>query len=186
MSEVLNDIITPRLILRLLGEEVTSACLDNNLETAQQLLHAAIPAEFLSELNSLQNDRRQLQEDPAYRPWASRAILLKDEMKTIGLVRFHSSPDLQADKPYRKGSVELGYHIFSDYRRKGYARETILGLIDWAAEHFSVHRFIVSISPENLPSLELARSFGFIKTDEVMDEIDGLEYVYLLDRQHNA
>lgn len=50
MSEALNDIITPRLILRLLGTEVSNACLDNNLVTAQDLLHAAIPREYLLKL----------------------------------------------------------------------------------------------------------------------------------------
>lgn len=100
----------------------------------------------------------------------------------IGLIRFHNSPDLHADKPYRKGAVELGYCIFSNYRRKGYAREAILGVINWAAEGFCVHRFIASVSPENSPSLALVQSFGFIKIDEVIDEIDGLEYVYMLER----
>lgn len=181
-SEALNDIITPSLMLRLLGPEASKASLEKNLATAQNLLHAAIPEEFLDELSSLQNDRRQLQEDPEYKPWATRGIILKSEMKMIGLIRFHGRPDPRANKPYMKGSVELGYRIFSDYRRKGYAREAISGMINWATEVFNVHRFTASISPENLPSLALVRSFGFIKIDEVMDEIDGLEHVYILER----
>jgi RimJ/RimL family protein N-acetyltransferase len=66
--------------------------------------------------------------------------------------------------------------------RKGYAREAVSGMINWASEGFCVHRFIASISPENLPSLALVRSLGFIKVDEVMDEIDGMEHVYMLER----
>ncbi|SHN41208.1 GNAT family N-acetyltransferase [Chitinophaga sp. CF418] len=182
MPEALNDIITSRLILRLLGDEVANACLNNNLTTAQQLLHAAIPGEFLDKLSSLQNDYRQLQEDREYKPWASRAIILKSEMKMIGLIRFHTSPDFHRDKPYMTGAVELGYRIFSDYRRTGYAREAVLGMINWATESFSVRRFIASVSPKNLPSLALVQSFGFIKVDEVMDETDGMEYVYMLER----
>jgi len=182
VPEAINDIITPRLILRLLGEEVSSACLNNDFETAQHLLHATIPEEFVGELNVLQRDRRLLQEDPEYKPWASRGIILKSEMKMIGLIRFHGSPGYYADKPYMKGAVELGYRVLSDYRRKGYARETIFALINWAADAFSVQRFLASISPENLPSLALVQSLGFIKVDEVMDEIDGPEHVYMLER----
>jgi RimJ/RimL family protein N-acetyltransferase len=182
MMEALKDIITPRLILRLLGAGVTDACLNNDLITAQHLLHADIPEEFLDDLTSLQNDRRQLREDPGYMPWATRGIILGSEMKMIGLIRFHSSPDPHADKPYMKGAVELGYHVFSNYRRKGYAREAISGMINQAIEIFRVQRFIASVSPENLPSLTLIRSFGFIKIDEVIDETDGLEHVYVLDR----
>ncbi|PSL34910.1 GNAT family N-acetyltransferase [Chitinophaga ginsengisoli] len=182
MPKAINDIITPRLILRLLGEEVSSACLNNDFETAQHLLHATIPEEFFGELSVLQRDRRLLQEDPEYKPWASRGIILKGEMKMIGLIRFHSSPCFNADTPYREGAVELGYRILSDYRRKGYAREAVFAITNWAEEVFSVRRFIASISPENLPSLALAQSFGFVKVDEVMDEVDGLEHVYMLER----
>ena len=182
MPEALDDITTPRLILRLLGPEVSNACLNSNLVTAQDLLHVAIPEEFLDKLSSLQHDRRQLEEDPGYKPWASRALILKNEMTMIGLIRFHGSPASHADKPYMKGAVELGYRIFSNYRRKGYAREAVYGMINWATEGFRVHRFIASISPENLPSLALVRSLGFIKIDEVIDEIDGIEHVYMLEQ----
>ncbi len=182
MPEALNDITTPSLILRLLGPAISNACLDNNLVTAQDLLHAAIPGEFLDDLSSLQNDSRRLQEDPEYKPWATRAIILVAEMTMIGLIRFHGRPDPHADKPYMKGAVELGYHIFPSSRRKGYAREAISGMINWAREEFCVSRFIASVSPENIPSLALIRSWGLIKIDEVMDEIDGPEHVYMLER----
>ena len=182
MPEALDDIATPRLILRLLGPEVSNACLNNNLVTAQDLLRVAIPEEFLDKLSSLQHDRRQLEEDPEYKPWASRALILKDEMTMIGLIRFHGSPVAHAEKPYMKGAVELGYRIFSNYRRQGYAREAVSGMINWATEGFCVHRFIASISPENSPSLALVRSLGFIKIDEVMDEVDGIEHVYMLEQ----
>lgn len=181
MPSPVDDIITPRLILRLLGDEVTHACLANNLATAQHLLGATIPEEFGSSLSSLVYDLRQLQQDPGYRPWASRAIILPDEMKMVGRIRFHSSPALHADKPYMIAAAELGYGIFSTDRRKGYAREAIIGVMNWATTHYHTHRFIASVSPENIPSLALVQSFGFIKVDEVMDETDGMEYVFLLD-----
>ncbi|MBC9933137.1 GNAT family N-acetyltransferase [Chitinophaga qingshengii] len=179
MDITLQDIVTSRLTLRLLGTDVTEACLQYDFTTAAQLLQATIPTEFQREQSSLQHDRRQLSADPAYRPWASRAILLRDEM--IGLIRFHSRPEETPDQPYRLGAAELGYHIFAAHRRKGYAREAIQGMLDWATEYFHTRRFIVSIAPDNLPSLELARTLGFVKVDEAMDETDGLEYVYLLE-----
>jgi len=182
-SEDVDDIITPRLTLRLLGAAITNACLNGSLAAAQDLLQATIPEEFLDDLNGLQNDCLRLQEDPAYTPWATRAIILTSEMKMIGSIRFHNSPAVHLNIPYRRGGVELGYEIFSTYRRKGYAREAISAIMSWAGEQFGVQRFIASISPENLPSLELVQSFGFIKIDDVMDEADGPEYVYMLERE---
>lgn len=181
MHSPLNDIITPRLILRLLGEKVTHACLASDLATAQDLLGATIPEEFLTKVSSLEYDLRQLQHDPGYSPWASRAIILPGEMKMMGLIRFHGSPDPHAAKPYMQDAVELGYRIFSSERRKGYAREAIMGVMNWAMEHYHMHRFIASVSPENIPSLALVQSLGFMKVDEVMDETDGIEHVFLLD-----
>jgi [ribosomal protein S5]-alanine N-acetyltransferase len=182
MSSPLNDIITPRLVLRLLGDAVTDACLAGNLATARDLLGAAIPEEFLLNRSSLEHDLRQLQQNPAYPPWASRAIILPDNKKMIGLIRFHGTPDAHAGQPYMKNAAELGYKIFSSHRRKGYAREAINGMMNWATAYYLTHRFIASVSPENIASLALVQSLGFIKADEVMDETDGPEYVFLLDK----
>ncbi|ASZ10749.1 GNAT family N-acetyltransferase [Chitinophaga pendula] len=182
MPIALNDINTPRLTLRLLGDDVTTACLNEELPTATQLLHADISEEFLEHPSSLRHDQYQLQQDPAYRPWSSRAIILKSERKAIGLIRFHERPHAETEKEYRKDAVEFGYRILSSYRRMGYAREAVLAMMDWAQEQFQVHRFIASVSPDNEPSTNLVKSLGFKKIDEAIDETDGLEYVFLLER----
>jgi len=50
---------------------------NGNLLTAQDLLHVAILEEFLDKLSSLRHDRRRLEEDVGYKPWANRAFILK-------------------------------------------------------------------------------------------------------------
>ena len=50
-------------------------------------------------------------------------------------------------------------------------------MMQWAVREHSVHDFILSISPDNAPSLGLAQSMGFEVVGEQMDDIDGLEYV---------
>lgn len=182
MPVALNDINTSRLTLRLLGAAATTACLNADIPTAAQLLEADVTAEFLEHPSSLQHDQHQLQQDPDYRPWSSRAIILNGERKVIGLIRFHERPHPATEKDYRNNAVELGYRILSPYRRKGYAREAVLAMINWAQQHFQIHRFIASVSPENEASLQLVQSLGFKKVDEVMDETDGMEYVFLLEK----
>ncbi|MBX3014580.1 MAG: hypothetical protein KF832_23880 [Caldilineaceae bacterium] len=39
-------------------------------------------------------------------------------------------------------------------------------------------RFILSISPENQPSLRIAAHFGFVKIGSQLDEEDGVEEIY--------
>jgi RimJ/RimL family protein N-acetyltransferase len=46
-------------------------------------------------------------------------------------------------------------------------------------EH-AINRFLVSISPDNEPSLALAEKMGFQRIGEQMDPEDGLEYVFEL------
>ena len=96
----------------------------------------------------------------------------------VGHISFHhKAPDPDV-VPYSEHAVELGYAIEQGYRRNGYARESALGMIDWAVKQ-KVYTFLLSISPENIPSIKLAESMGFKKISERMDETDGLEYVYI-------
>ena len=104
----------------------------------------------------------------------------------IGLIRFHSRPLSSAGEFYRANAAEMGYEIYPGYQRQGYAREAITSVMHWALESSGIHRFIASVAPENIPSLTLVRQLGFMKVDEVTDETDGLEYVFLLDTHGNT
>lgn len=186
MLIVPEDIVTPRLILRLLGPAATQACLAHDPATAGQLLGVPVSSALLDTPSALEHDLRQLQQEAGYAPWASRAIILKAEMKMIGLIRFHSRPSSPANKFYRENAAEMGYEIYADYQRRGYAREAITSIMQWALESSGTHRFIASVAPENIASLSLVQGLGFMKVDEVMDETDGLEYVFLLDTNGNT
>ena len=180
MISPFNDIVTPRLVLRLMNTEVISACLDRKLDEAALLLGAKIPVELLENLNTFNYNRQQLEADQNYKPWSARAIILANENIMVGIVRFHSTPDPEYLRVYTRGAVELGYRIFSGYRRMGYAKETVKAVLEWAGVNFNITSFVASVSPTNFPSLSLINSLGFIKVDEVMDDIDGLEHVFML------
>jgi RimJ/RimL family protein N-acetyltransferase len=42
-----------------------------------------------------------------------------------------------------------------------------------------VDRFVVTVSPGNAPSLALIARLGFARIGEHMDEVDGLEHIFL-------
>ena len=95
----------------------------------------------------------------------------------VGFISFHHKapdPDLLE---YSVLAVELGYTVEAEYRRHGYAKESAIAMIEWAGYERGVGDFVLSISPDNVPSLRLARSMGFQVVGEQMDEIDGLEHV---------
>src|SRR5207237_8332173 len=90
----------------------------------------------------------------------------------VGRFNFHGPPE--------NGAAEVGYTIQPEHRRRGYATEATAAMLDWARAEHGVRRFIASISPDNEPSLRLARHLGFVQIGEQMDEEDGLELVFEL------
>ena len=174
-----SDIVTPRLVLRLMDDDVAAACLAGDLAHASQLLDMAVPDELLDHRSGLEYARKQLADDPLYRPWSARAVMLLEQRAMVGHVRFHSRPDPHYLHRHVRGAVELGYLVFTAHRRRGYALEAVRAMMDWAQATAAVSHFVVSVSPDNGPSLDLVRRCGFVRIGEEMDETDGLEHVFL-------
>jgi RimJ/RimL family protein N-acetyltransferase len=97
--------------------------------------------------------------------------VLRAPRRVVGNVGFHAPPD-------DGGRVEIGYGIVPSERRKGYAREAIAGLTDWAFATGQARVCVASVSPRNAASLALVRSLGFRQVGEQIDELDGLELVF--------
>lgn len=58
--------------------------------------------------------------------------------------------------------LELGYHIFRPYRRKGFAGEACEAILRYGEERLEAGGFIVRIKEENTASLRLACRLGFV------------------------
>lgn len=173
------DVVTPRLLLRLLGRATVAACMAGDAATAAQALGVPIPAELLSPSSGLRYTADALDHDPGYLPWSTRAILLRQPATLVGYVRFHERPDPSRPHPFGGHAAELGYAVFPAHRRQGYAREAAAAMMHHAQVAHDVHRFVASIGPDNTPSLRLAATLGFTRVGEQIDPIDGLEHVFL-------
>jgi RimJ/RimL family protein N-acetyltransferase len=91
----------------------------------------------------------------------------RDDRVMIGFVNFHGPPgvnDIEASD-----AAELGWTVFSEHRRHGYATETARRLMDWARDEHGVRRFISSTTPENVPSLRVHEKLGFRRTGQMVD-----------------
>ena len=66
----------------------------------------------------------------------------------------------------------IGYTITPSSARRGYAYETVSGLIAWITEQGS-DRILASAEPENIPSINLLKKLNFIftGTDDSGDQI---------------
>ena len=163
-------IATPRLRLHPLTPSLLCAVASGDLAQVERQLSArvgkgweqGVPAKLRLE---------QLAADASEQPWLVRAMIASTPPRVVGCVGFHAPPD-------DDGRVEMSQGIVASERRKGYAREGIRALLDWAWATVSVRTCVASVSPHNAPSLALIHSFGFRHVGEQIDEIDGLELVF--------
>ena len=175
-------VLTDRLKLMLLTTDCLRAFLGGEYLQAGALGGFKVTSECtLLGHASLRRRLAMIEADPEQHPWMYRAIVRKDDNLMVGHISFHHKapdPDLLV---YSDNAAELGYAIELGQRRKGYAKESAIGMMDWALRQ-RVHTFILSISPMNIPSITMAESMGFRRIAERTDETDGLECVYMVER----
>lgn len=168
-----------RLDLILMTPAFLAASLAGDVDTAAALIKATIPPEWLTEHAFMQRRLRQVQDDPIYQPWMPCAICLRQPGLMIGHIGFHTQPGAAYLHDYAPQGVEFGYTIFAPFRQQGYATEAVAALMQWATAAYQVQHFVLSISPENSPSLRIAQHFGFQKVGTQMDEEDGPEDIFV-------
>lgn len=161
---------TERLGLVWLTEEAMDALIGGR----RSELPYAVPPDWPDDHDArfLRLRLRQLRQDPARADWGVAAIVLRESGEMIGHIGFHGPPGVNARR--EPDAVELGYTVFPDHRRRGYATEAVRALLDYAHEH-GIHRFVASVGPENEPSLRIVRSLGFVEVGRHWDEEDGDE-----------
>src|SRR5207249_1449672 len=118
----------------------------------------------------MQRRLAQMTLEPASRPWLLRAMVRREDRTAVGYINFHGPPN-------EEGQAELGYTVFGSERRRGYATEAVEAMMALARDTHGVHRFLLSISPANAPSLGMAAKLGFERVGSQVDEIAGVEDV---------
>jgi RimJ/RimL family protein N-acetyltransferase len=169
---------TERLQLVSMSLAFMQALAAGDLDEASRLMSADLPADMAEDLaNFLRYRIPDLERDPSSRPWLGRSMVwthADGRREVIGTIGFHAPPD-------DEGRVEVGYRVEPGWRRRGIATECVRALLAWA-EAQGVHRFRASVAPDNTASLAVIGSFGFKRVGEQVDEVDGLELVFHLDR----
>ena len=159
--------------------EFLRACLAGMTERAAALLALSLPASWPDSPSILQLRLEQLEGDPTLQPWLLRAMRRRSDGAMIGHIGFHTKPGPAYLKDWSPDAVEFGCTVFPDYRRRGFAREASLGLMRWAQKFSGVSEFVVSIGRENEASRALFAGLGFTRVGSHVDEIDGIEDVFV-------
>jgi RimJ/RimL family protein N-acetyltransferase len=156
------------------------ALLDDRRREAEELLGLALPEARpdAHEERFLRHRADQMRRKPEIQQWLARAIALRESGSLmIGHAGFHGEPGINS--PGHATALEVGYSIFPQHRRQGYATEAVTGLLGWARQQ-GIDHFVASVAPDNAPSLSIIHKLGFVRTGEHWDDEDGLEHVYEL------
>jgi RimJ/RimL family protein N-acetyltransferase len=113
----------------------------------------------------------QVAAEPAAAGWVTGIVWDPDRRLAVGRAGFHGPPDAV-------GMVEVGYATDPAFRRQGYARAVLRGLLDRAEAEPAVTTVRASVSPGNTVSRDLVLAHGFTEVGEQDDDEDGLEIVY--------
>ena len=112
------------------------------------------PHEFLDD-RAVEFVLRRLKENGGEAGWWLHFVLLKeDSARTLIGSAGYKGPPVD-------GTVEVGYGIVADQRRKGYASEAVRGLLRHAFERPDVRRVIAETYPSLIGSIGVLRTCGF-------------------------
>lgn len=166
------EVSSDRLDLVPMTLELMEALLRGDRGSAQAIVGYRIPEGWPQGDEAVLRFRSAIaRAQPEALPLLLRAMVLRaDREVMVGRIGFHGPPD-------EEGVLEIGYKVFPQYRRQGFAREAVLAMLRWAQRYPGVHRFRASVSPENLPSRNLVTAIGFIEVGSQWDEEDGEELV---------
>ena len=100
----------------------------------------------------------RLERDPASEGWWTYYVTragADGEPETLVGVGGYKGP------PGEAGTVEIGYAVLPEFRRRGYATEAARGLVLHAFTHPRVHRVTAETLPELTPSIGVLEKCGF-------------------------
>ena len=164
----MSVVTSQRLLLVPLTSEVLAALMNGDRVTAERELNATFPSSDL--VPPLMVDALGFFFDiasagPESAAWGARAYVTIDSRELVGMGGFGGPPD-------EFGNVIMGYSIFPECQRRGYASEGARALADWALSQQDVKRVKATISPRNIASERVAAYAGLHRTDAVEEDPD--------------
>ena len=176
MKPVVSPIRTERLELVAFDPRAIRALITGQRAEAERLLGMELPDDFpapgdVEGFLSIQLAR--MEAAAGRRAWMARLMRSRATGECIGHCGFHGPPELI-------GRAEIGYSVFQKFRGRGFATEAAGALVQWAFQS-GEKRVYASVSPTNAPSLAVVRRLGFTQVGTQADEIDGTEFVFVIE-----
>jgi RimJ/RimL family protein N-acetyltransferase len=169
-----STITTRRLELIPLSPDAVELLIEGDRAGAMQKVGVTFPDEFPTPGERdgfLPIQLQRMRDAPERRDWLARLMVSVKDRSAIGHCGFHGPPEMI-------GRAEIGYTVFTPYRGQDYAKEAAAALVEWAFRQGESEVY-ASVAPDNAPSLAVVHCAGFIEIGTQIDEVDGLELVFV-------
>lgn len=110
--------------------------------------------DVLETLPKIINNLSRVASPTGFESWM---IVKKDTLEIIGDLGFKGFN-------YEEGTIDLGYGIIKEERRKGYAEEAATELLKWALSDKVVKEVTASCLIDNVSSINLLKKLNFTET----------------------
>jgi ribosomal-protein-alanine N-acetyltransferase len=140
-----------------------AAALPEDRGEASRILAATLPAEWPQAdlLDVLPLQAEASAETECFGVWV---MIDRDDRTVVGDVGFMGPPD-------EAGSIEIGYSVIPDRRRRGYATEAARTVVEWALAQSGVRLIVAGCDPHNAASIRTLERLGFQQTGEASGQI---------------
>jgi ribosomal-protein-alanine N-acetyltransferase len=149
------EIETPRLTLVAATDRLARAAAAD-VAALGELLDARIPASWpppLMDDGPLEYSARELANRPELAGWMYWYFIRRDDRVLVGCGGFKGEPT-------ERGGVEVGYTVFPEFQRSGYATEATTALIGWAFADARVTAVAAETYPELAASIRVMEKNG--------------------------
>jgi RimJ/RimL family protein N-acetyltransferase len=107
-------------------------------------------------------------------PWIAYLARLQGTREFVGICSFKDN--------CRGGRVEIAYHTFPQYERRGFGKAMAAQLVDLALRHPDVTEVIAETLPEENSSTHILRGLGFHYASSATDPDEGEVWQWVLTR----
>jgi RimJ/RimL family protein N-acetyltransferase len=148
-------LITHRMELLALPA-LAAAALPEDRDAASRILNATLPLEWPGAdlLDVLPLQAAASPNDERFGVWV---MIERESSSVVGDIGFIGPPD-------ERGSVEVGYSVIPDRRRRGYATEAARAIVEWALDEPGVKVVVAGCDRGNVPSIRTLERVGFRRT----------------------
>jgi RimJ/RimL family protein N-acetyltransferase len=172
-DEIFEPIRTSRLELVPIPAAFAQALVDGDRSRASVIIGGAVGRWFAGDSAHVVQLAIASAAEPGMPQGGGRVAILVERTgrrRAIGSVGFHGPPD-------ERGRLEVGCRIDPAYRGRGYAGEAMTAMLEWAAVHLGITRFLVSVSSAEPPGPRLVAELELTGRNPSGDRIAELDAV---------